>query len=176
MPFAVASRQMERLAETDGPAIASLYGECADYWTLVTGRPAGREAAANLLADRPPVVPLSNKFVLGLRDKNLRLVAIVDALRDYPGPGVWWLGLLLLAPESRGLGLGGRLYAAFESWVAGQGASEVRLCVQVHNIGAHRFWQRLGFVASGSKQLTLDGLTSQVTIYSCPVRGERDIS
>jgi GNAT superfamily N-acetyltransferase len=173
MPFAVDGRQIEILSVTDGPAIASLYRDCADYWTLVTARPAGAEAAAGLLGDRPPVVPLSNKIVLGLRD-NHRLVVIVDALRDYPGPGIWWLGLLLVSPESRGRGLGRRLYAAFEAWAAGQGATELRLCVQVQNTGAHTFWQRLGFVASGSKPLTLDGLTSQVTIYRRSISGEMD--
>ncbi|GEM_PF-5593469 len=161
----VDGRQMESLSETDGPAIASLYRECADYWTLVAGRPAGEEDAVSLLADRPPTLARSNKLVLGLRD-GVRLVAIADALRDYPHAGIWWLGLLLVAPESRGRGLGRRLYAAFESWAAAQGANELRLCVQAQNTRAHEFWQMLGFVALGSQSTTLLELTSQVTLYS----------
>ncbi len=161
---------MERLSETDVPAIASLYGECADYWNLVAGRAAGVEESASLLTDRPPTLALSNKFVLGLRNGG-RLVAIADALRDYPRDGIWWLGLLLVAPESRGRGLGRRLYAAFESWAAAQGARELRLCVQAQNTRAHEFWQEIGFVGLGSQPLTLRGLTSEVTIYSHDVTG-----
>ncbi len=99
------------------------------------------------------------------------LVAIADALRNYPHDGIWWLGLLLVAPGSRGHGLGRRLYAAFESWATAQGATELRLCVQAQNTRAHEFWQRLGFVALRSQPLTLRGLTSQVTIYCRSVVG-----
>jgi hypothetical protein len=35
MAFTVDGREMERLSETDSPAIASLYRECADYWTAI---------------------------------------------------------------------------------------------------------------------------------------------
>ncbi len=140
MPFTVDGRQIETLSEGDVPAIASLFHECADYWHLVVGRAAGEEESASLLTERPPALALSNKFVFGLRIGG-RLVAIADAFRDYPHDGIWWLGLLLIAPESRGRGLGRRLYAAFESWAAAQGARELRLCVQAQNTRAHEFWQ-----------------------------------
>lgn len=169
MPFTVDGRLMERLSETDSPGIASLYRECADYWTLITGRAAGQEDATSLLTDRPPKFALSNKLVFGLHDDR-RLVAVVDVLRDYPREGIWWVGLLLITPELRGRGLGRRLYMALESWMATQGATEVRLCVQAQNARGHKFWETLGFVALGSQTLTLHGLTSEVTTYSRSVR------
>jgi GNAT superfamily N-acetyltransferase len=168
MSFTVDGREMETLSEIDSKGIASLYRECADYWTLVTGRVASSADVTTLLTDRPPTVAPSNKLVLGLHD-GARLVAIVDALRDYPVEGTWWLGLLLITPESRGRGLGRRLYAALESWSATQGASEIRLCVQVQNTRGARFWQALGFVAVASQTVTLHGLASEVTIFSRPV-------
>ena len=164
MLFTVDGREMETLSEIDCPGIESLCRECTDYWTLVTGRVASKADAASLLTDRPPKLALSNKLVLGLRDGR-RLVAIVDALRDYPGKGTWWLGLLLITPELRGGGLGRRLYAALESWSATQGARELRLCVQAQNTRAHKFWQHLGFVALTSQTVTLHGLASDVTTY-----------
>lgn len=164
MLFTVDGRQMETLSEIDCPGIESLYRECADYWTLVTGRVASKADATSLLTDRPPMLALSNKLVLGLREGR-RLVAIVDALRDYPGEGIWWLGLLLITPELRGGGLGRRMYAALESWSATQGASEFRLCVQAQNTRAHKFWQSLGFVALSSQTMTLRGLASEVATY-----------
>jgi GNAT superfamily N-acetyltransferase len=171
MSFTVDGRQMETLSEIDSPGIASLFHECAGYWTLITGRAAGKADVTSLLTDRPPMLGLSNKLVLGLREGR-RLVAIVDALRDYPGAGTWWLGLLLITPDSRGRGLGRRLYAALESWTATQGASEIRLCVQAQNTRGHRFWQSLGFVALSSQTLTLQGLASEVTTYSRSVGGD----
>ncbi len=164
MLFTVDGREIELLSEIDCPGIESLYGECTDYWTLVTGRVANKADATNLLIDRPPMLAPSNKLVLGLRDGH-RLLAIVDTLRDYPRDGIWWLGLLLITPELRGGGRGRRLYAALESWSATQGASEFRLCVQAQNTRAHKFWQSLGFGALSSQTMPLAGLTSEVTTY-----------
>lgn len=57
------------------------------------------------------------------------------------------LGLfdLVVAPERRGRGLGGRLGAALLRWAAARGASEAYLQVVAANAPARRLYDRLGF-------------------------------
>ena len=73
------------------------------------------------------------------------LIGLADIIRDYPGVGDWWLGLLLIDPDYRGKGLGRQVYTAYESWAAKQGAQRIYLGVIEENHTAHRFWQGLGF-------------------------------
>jgi ribosomal protein S18 acetylase RimI-like enzyme len=73
------------------------------------------------------------------------LAGVLDAVRDYPAPGDWWLGLLLLAPAQRNQGLGQRVYQAFEHWAGENGARCIYLGVLAENTDAYRFWQKAGF-------------------------------
>jgi GNAT superfamily N-acetyltransferase len=92
------------------------------------------------------------------------------ALRNYPGPGHWYLGLLLLAPAWRGQGLGRRVYLAFEAWVAGQGADSDLLSVVEANTRAASFWESLGFALPRCYQNVPIGNKHHVLIeYEKPV-------
>src|SRR5208337_2154906 len=53
----------------------------------------------------------------------------------------------LLAPASRKAGLGRRVHDAFESYAFKCGAERLLLAVLEENIGAHRFWFKLGYRA-----------------------------
>ena len=70
---------------------------------------------------------------------------MLDAVRDYPEPGVWHIGLLLIDPDHRSHGRGAEVYWAFEDWSRSQGAQIIRLGVFEQNEKARRFWQRMGF-------------------------------
>ena len=78
-----------------------------------------------------------------------RLVGALDAIRDYPEPGEWWIGLLLLEPKVRNNhGLGGRIFQVCERWLAAQEADGIRLAVLEQNVRAARFWRRFGMAAN----------------------------
>lgn len=55
------------------------------------------------------------------------------------------IGLVGLAPQARGLGLGTALLAAGIDWFAQQGASQVEVVTQGRNLPAQRLYQRGGF-------------------------------
>jgi GNAT superfamily N-acetyltransferase len=133
------------LSPEDAAILQSLLERCADYSLLVTGSSPGPSAAASLLADRPEGKNLRDKLVIGLFTETQSLIGVLDAVRDYPAPDEWWLGLLLLDPPHRGQGLGQRIYQAFESWAVKQGARSIYLGVVEENRDAYRFWQKLGF-------------------------------
>ena len=73
------------------------------------------------------------------------LVGVLDAFRDYPEPGTWYIGLLLFSPRSRGAGLGRDVTEALADMARDHGARELQLNVVEQNEAAYRFWTALGF-------------------------------
>ena len=141
-----------QLALISGSAVEELQvllERCEDFEILVTGHPPGPYAAQALLTDAPPDHPLRDKFVIGAWTGH-GLTAAVELLRDFPERHVWYLGLLLVAPEDRGQGLGERLLAALKTWIVSQEGRAIRLIVQEQNPAALRFWTRNGFVQIGT--------------------------
>ena len=88
---------------------------------------------------------LEDKFAFGVYDDRVRLVGYLDLIRDSPQPAAWCLGLLMLEPEERASGLGGRIYRGAAEWVFGLGAGCIMLVVLERSPAARRFWERLGF-------------------------------
>ena len=136
-----------RLAPLDAAAAGELDAlslRCADFMRLVEGREPGPHEGREILTDAPPAFPITDKFVLGVRS-GAELIGVADVLRGYPAATVWWIGLLLLAPEARGGGLGSEVMGALASWAVGEGAASLQLGVQSQNERALRFWRREGF-------------------------------
>lgn len=149
-----------------------LFERCDEYFELQEGAPAAPDAAAHDLADLPPGKLASDKYALGLRNPAGELVGYVDLVRDYPGEGVWWLGLLLLAPELRNRGLGARIFDALADRAAREGARSIRLGVLEQNEAAARFWRRRGFQTLSKGTFTArSGRASAVTIMHLALRG-----
>ena len=134
-----------RMSSGDIPAIQELHERCGDYFLLAEGCDTRPTSAAEDLADLPPGKDLADKFLFGIRSGAGTLVGVLDLLRDYPDPGVWTIGLLMLDPAARGEGLGTRAYEAAREWVRAQGGHTTSLAVLEQNTPAERFWRRRGF-------------------------------
>jgi RimJ/RimL family protein N-acetyltransferase len=132
------------LATSETEAVQALLVACDDYSVMLTDKPHGPDAAAEVFAALPPGKEQASKLVLGI-EADGGLIGILDAIRDYPEPGVWFLGLLLLRPEQRTRGLGAKVYEAFSEWAFAQGCDVIRLGVVSQNARAEAFWKRLGF-------------------------------
>jgi GNAT superfamily N-acetyltransferase len=146
--------QLGRLVElgtADLPAIQALFERCTAFFELVHGGPPQPDAAERYLRDVPsPARPPGAKTVFGLRDDEERLVGAVDVVRDHPVPGEFWLGTMVIEPTIRGLGLGASLHTEVIRRIRGQGGGAVQLSVQRENVGAVRFWARLGYLEIGT--------------------------
>jgi GNAT superfamily N-acetyltransferase len=151
------------LGEDDIPDLQDLLEKASDYELLISGEPPSPWAAQELLEDCPPGKTLDDKFTLGIIDGSAVLVGVMDVVRDYPEPGVWWIGLLLFDPIKRSHGMGQVIYNSFEQWAAQSGASQIGLGVVEKNFHAARFWSRLGFVTLERKSQHL-GKEDQVIL------------
>jgi ribosomal protein S18 acetylase RimI-like enzyme len=143
-PFCSAPGAFKFLTRADSPAILNLYDRCSDYFLIQDGEPAAASDADELFDDVPPSKQAEDQHVLGYYGER-RLDAVAALVTDYPGPGDWYLGLLLLDPHQRGRGLGRRLYADLERWSADRGAKRMLLAVLKENAQAQCFWRSLGF-------------------------------
>jgi len=132
------------LADLD--TLQVLLERCKDYLQLVCETSAWPSAAQTLLAQLPEGIGHDRKFVIGIYKDSDDLIGVLDAIRDYPAPNEWYLGLMLLDPLQRDQGLGARLYRAFEQWIIQLGAQHIRLGVVEQNKRVYRFWQRVGFM------------------------------
>jgi RimJ/RimL family protein N-acetyltransferase len=162
--FAVRGGYARRLNAGDEESLQAVLERCGDYFGLVTGQPPSSSAARELLQQLPEGKGREDKQVVGLYGVGDRLVGVLDAVRDYPAPHEWWLGLMLLEPQERNQGRGAEWYRAFESWVAEQGARQIRLGVVEQNGKGLRFWQRLGFESLEKRPSQRMGGRDNVTI------------
>jgi GNAT superfamily N-acetyltransferase len=146
LPPALEGYKLAYLTEDEEPQVEMLLERCADYLDLVAGLPPSPELAHDLFTTVPAGKGDEDKILLGIWAEPAKLVGLLDAVRDYPTQGVWFLGLLLLEPARRRQGDGAQIYWAFEQWAKTLGAKEIRLSVAQQNEAALRFWQRLGFL------------------------------
>lgn len=150
--FQVDGRSVVQLGAEDVPALRRLVERCHAFMTLVYGA-VEPDAAEQILEGLPPDKTLEDKFALGLYAEGTKeLVGLIDAVRAFPEPDEWIIGMLLIDPSHRRAGLGARFVTAFEQWVRGQGASGIRLVVQEQNPDALRFWMRQGYAVTGLTQ------------------------
>lgn len=133
------------LTVEDAKILQLLYEKCADFAFLVDGESPSPSAAHDEFSAVPEGKTIQDKFILGLFDKNHICVGMIESIRRYPDDQSWWLGLMMLAPEYRGKGLGSEFYKLFERWVVAQGAQQIQLSVVEANGQGFNFWKQAGF-------------------------------
>lgn len=133
------------LAPPDLRDLQQLFERAADYFELTTGRPPARDEAPRAFVGGPPTKNVKDKRVIGVFAPEEMLVGVLDALTDWPEPGVWAMGMLLLDPAHRSRGLGRAVLAAYEAWAAGEGARSFRTAVVSHHADGIRFLERAGY-------------------------------
>ncbi len=143
--FEVPGYRVKQLLPEDMAALQTLLERSSDYSQLVTGLPPGPSAAYSLLTDGSPEKTPDDKIVIGFSTEGQVLIGVLDIVKDYPAQNDWWVGLLLLDPAYRGLGLGQRVFRGFEQWARQHDAQRIHLGVVEQNQRAYRFWKTLGF-------------------------------
>ena len=167
------------MAHTSDPALRALTGkqeEMADlqrvlqgaprYSTLLTGGPPGPSESQSVFTILPEGKSYDDKFVLGI-DVGGRMVGCIDVIRGHPDACTAHVGLLLIAEEFEGRGIGRAAYQQLEALVLSWNTcSRMRLGVVQSNSRALHFWSKLGFVRSGeTKPYSSGSIRSQIVIF-----------
>lgn len=144
--FVTANHHAVEFASADIPRLQSFFDANPAYFIAVTGRPASPTEAECELAARPPEGwPYTRRWLLGFCEPSGVLDGMVDIVSDLLAPGVWHIGLLIVATRLHSGGIAKRIYAGIERWAQAGGARWMRLGVVVGNTRAERFWERCGF-------------------------------
>jgi len=136
---------LKRLVPEDAEVLQQLYEQCTEFAILTDGQPSLPTAAREEFDAVPEGKTTQDKYIFGLFDPDDILVGMIESIRYYPDQETWWLGLMMLAPEQRGKGLGSEFYRAFELWVSGKGVSRISLSVIEANESGLQFWKKMGF-------------------------------
>jgi ribosomal protein S18 acetylase RimI-like enzyme len=136
---------VKRLSLEDIKAVQALCGKCLDYMLLVDGHPADPNEVEREFQEVPPGNLPEDKYVFGIVNIQDELVGLLDGVRSYPEPKVWWIGLLLLLPEVRSQGMGRKVLESFAEFVQANGGQAIMLGVVEENTRAWQFWGRAGF-------------------------------
>jgi RimJ/RimL family protein N-acetyltransferase len=83
------------------------------------------------------------------RRRSSEVIGILEALVPNPDDDVPWIGLLAVAANHQGTGVGREAVEAFEATLRTEGATRVRLNVMTSQPTARRFWESLGYAVTG---------------------------
>ena len=158
-------RFVKLASPADAARLQQLLERCSDYYELHEGCPTPADAGEYELTSIPSMLEPEDLHVFALADADGTLHAMTQLLRNLPKPGDWWIGLLVVAPESRGQGIGGDLLRQAIELV---GATVIRLAVSVDNPRGQRFWESAGFRETGElvKVTARNGHVDTVRILS----------
>jgi RimJ/RimL family protein N-acetyltransferase len=139
--------------EADVPALQRFYEENPEYFLIVSGEGPhagqGREEFEEL---PPPDLAYERKWTIRFVDAGGALLAFAVIVSELPAPGVWHIGLFIVATRLHGTGEAKSFHKALEEWARENGAQWLRLGVVVGNARAERFWERMGYVEARRRE------------------------
>lgn len=139
-------------AGRDEARLQRLLERCSDYYELHEGWPTPADAGEYELKLDASVVPkTAGLFVLALEESDGTLTGAVQILTDCPEPGIWWIGLLIVAPELRSRGLGSELVRHAFAAAEEAGVGTIQLAVSLQNPRGLHFWENAGFRDTGKR-------------------------
>ena len=131
--------------DADAAAVRHLFDRAADYLDLETGEGPSDAHVAEFFAPAPFVTDPSDALKLGLFSGG-RLDAIADLAFGFPERADSFIGLLLIAADRRGHGLGHLFVDHIVEVARARHAPRLFAAVLDANPKARAFWEREGFV------------------------------
>lgn len=145
------------------------------YFLAVNGEPAGPdEAHEEIHGELPAGWAFTRKWLIGFAGRDGALVAMANVVSDLLAPGVWHIGLFVVATARHGSGDARALYDGLEAWTRENGAQWLRLGVVQGNRRAERFWERLGFVETRTRTgIAMGRRTQTLRVMAKPLAAGR---
>jgi GNAT superfamily N-acetyltransferase len=169
----IAGLQVMELGAGTEALLQRFFEENPAYFCAVEGEPAGPDAAHEAIHDPLPAGwPYTKKWVIGYVDSAGQLVAMADVTSDLLAPGVWHIGLFIVATARHGSGDAQALFAGLQAWALANGAQWLRLGVVQGHARAERFWQQQGFVQTRVREgVQMGQLTNKIVVMFKPLTG-----
>lgn len=147
MLFDAGAFRAVELGDSDTPALQLFFERNPEYFLAVSGEPPDADEAREEVRSAPPEGwSYTRKWLIGFEDGTRALIGMANVISDLLAPGIWHIGLFIVATKLHGDGSAHAMLKALESWARDQGAQWVRLGVVAGNRRAERFWERNGFV------------------------------
>jgi len=153
------------LAAADIARLQRFFEANPEYFLAISGAPAEPTEAYDEFHSKPPADwPLGRTWSIGF-DAGPELAGVATLAADLLAPGVWHVGLFMIAESRRGSGT--QVFRDLEAWMRRQGAQWLRLGVVVGNERAERFWRGQGFVEMRRREGFKKGQrTSQLVVMA----------
>lgn len=137
------------LAEGDLSALLEFCLENQAYYSYIKCTPDRENLRRELTVLPPGAVPEQKQF-LG-RWENGRLTAILDVVRDWPRPGVAYVGWFMVARHLQRTGVGRSVVNRLCGDLKTNGYHTLRLACAEGNLPGLAFWQNCGFAPTGEQ-------------------------
>jgi len=129
----------------DTELVQIFFERASDYIRLESGQAPTSETTEDFFSGHVPGRDLAKAHKLGVERDNGELTAIIDLGFDFPEKNDAYIGLMLIAPEHRGAGLGRALLKHIKHIARQQEAPRLLLAVLDGNGRGRTFWEREGF-------------------------------
>src|SRR5438094_2738614 len=121
--FVASAYHAEELDAGGIPELQRFFELNPQYFFAVNGQPpACDEAHEEVLGALPQGWPFTRKWIIGFMDSAGSLVGMANVVSDLLAPGVWHIGLFMIASTLQGSGAAQALYEALEHWARESGA------------------------------------------------------
>jgi GNAT superfamily N-acetyltransferase len=147
------------LIDSDVPALERLFDEDAEYFEI-NGR---RFSVDEMCAALPPGRTFDDKFTYVL-ERDGEVEGLIDVVRGFPEPHVWYLGFVFLSLRVRGGGTGRRCLHALYEWVRAQGGTVIRLGVVEPNLKARHLYATEGFEFEAMREIDVEAKRMRRTL------------
>ncbi len=139
---------LEPIGLADEHTVDQLLDRLTTYSMRVDGVLKKENGARHLLTAGPPGYPSATKHVFIVMHGG-EPVGLIDVIHGYPRAGVAFIGLLAIAEDRHGQGLGRAAYGLLENFARIRlRASTMRLVIVDAN-PVEEFWRRMGFERTG---------------------------
>lgn len=122
--------------------VMNLFINCKEYFILTEGKEV--EDCSDFFTDLPPNKKIEDKYLYGVYDDEL-LVGAIDLVSNFPEDGEWMIGLVLLHPKVRHIGLGKTIHNVIKDIARKGKAQKLRIGVIEQNTNGYKFWNKIGY-------------------------------
>ena len=135
---------IRRMDDSDADSILELCKGNTQYYLYCQAKPS-REQILNDLHITPPGIDPSAKYYIGFYQGNT-LVAVMDLIDGYPGPGTAFIGFFMMRKEFQGNQVGSAIIQETAAYLKTLGMTAIQLGIDKGNPQSTHFWKKNGFV------------------------------